>query len=49
VLEELSIRAGIALNQKKIIQDMTSNGDDEDFHREYHALSAQVVRARFYV
>ena len=43
VLEELSVRADIALSQKKVIQEITSNPDDEDFQRDYHALSAQVV------
>jgi chromosome transmission fidelity protein 4 len=43
-LEELSVRATIALNQKKVIQDLTAEGEeDEEFEREYHALSAQVV------
>jgi hypothetical protein len=43
VLEELSIRAGIALSQKRVIHEITSEADDEDFQRNYHALSAQVV------
>lgn len=42
VLEELSIRADIALSQKKVFQDI-ADGDNEVFDREYHALSAQVV------
>lgn len=42
VLEELSIRADIALSQKKVLQGIT-DGDNEVFDREYHALSAQVV------
>jgi chromosome transmission fidelity protein 4 len=41
-LEELSIRAGISLSQKKIVQELTTEGEDDDFEREYHALSAQV-------
>lgn len=43
-LEELSIRASIALNQKRVFHDLVTNGaEDEDFENEYHALSAQVV------
>jgi hypothetical protein len=43
-LEELSVRAGIALVQKKVMHDIISEGDvDDDFDREYTALSAQVV------
>ena len=44
MLEELSVRADIALSQKKIVHDVTNNGqgEDEDFEREYVALSAQV-------
>lgn len=42
-LEELSIRAGIALSQKKAVQELTTEGEDEDFEQEYYALSAQVV------
>jgi hypothetical protein len=42
VLEELSIRADLALSQKKAIQEIT-DGVNEDFYRNYHALSAQVV------
>jgi chromosome transmission fidelity protein 4 len=42
VLEELSIRADLALSQKKVIQEIT-DGVNEDFYRNYHALSAQVV------
>jgi chromosome transmission fidelity protein 4 len=44
-LEELAVRAGIALGQKKVMHDIASEGQvDEDFEREYTALSAQVVR-----
>jgi chromosome transmission fidelity protein 4 len=44
-MEELSIRSNIALSQKKVMQQL-SNGalEDEEFDREYMALSAQVVR-----
>jgi hypothetical protein len=43
-LEELSVRAGIALVQKKVMHDIMSEGnDDDEFDREYTALSAQVV------
>ena len=44
VLEELSVRADIALGQKKVVHDVTNNGqdEDEDFEKEYVALSAQV-------
>ena len=48
VLEELVVRADIALNQKRVIHDVTFDGPvddvDEDFEKEYMALSAQVVR-----
>lgn len=42
-LEELSVRATIALHQKKAVQ-LVTNGDEEDeqFEREYLGLSAQV-------
>lgn len=43
-LEELSVRASIALGQKKVQELLTNDGaEDEDFEREYTALSAQVV------
>jgi hypothetical protein len=43
-LEELSVRAGIALVQKKVMHDIISEGEiDDEFDREYTALSAQVV------
>jgi hypothetical protein len=42
-LEELSVRADIALGQKKAIHDITTGGEiDEEFEREYNSLSAQV-------
>jgi hypothetical protein len=38
------VRAGIALVQKKVMHDIMSEGDgDDEFDREYTALSAQVV------
>ena len=43
-MEELSVRADLALSQKKVLHDI-ANGedeDDEDFEKEYSALSAQV-------
>lgn len=44
-LEELSVRADIALSQKKVIHDISTEGqEDEEFENEYLALSAQVVR-----
>ena len=46
-MEELSIRADIALGQKKVIREITG-GNNEEFHRNYHALSAQVVRIHGY-
>jgi len=43
-LEELSVRADIALSQKKLIHEITAEGDDDDeFEEEFHSLSAQVV------
>jgi hypothetical protein len=42
-MEELSIRANIALSQKRVIQEIKMGGDDDDFQQNYHALSAQVV------
>ena len=39
------MRAGIALNQKKAVQILSADGEeDEEFESEYLALSAQVVR-----
>jgi chromosome transmission fidelity protein 4 len=45
-LEELAVRAAIALGQKKAIHEISREGDedDEDFEKEYRSLSAQVVR-----
>lgn len=43
-LEELAVRAGVALNQKRVLHDLTCSGDDEGFENEYLSLSAQVVR-----
>jgi chromosome transmission fidelity protein 4 len=43
-LEELSVRAGVALNQKRVLHDLTFGGDDQGFESEYLSLSAQVVR-----
>jgi hypothetical protein len=38
------VRAGISLIQKKVMHDIISEGDvDDEFDREYTALSAQVV------
>jgi chromosome transmission fidelity protein 4 len=42
-LEEISLRAAIALSQKKVVQVLTVGEGDEEFDREYQALSAQVV------
>jgi hypothetical protein len=44
-MEELSVRADIALSQKKAIHDIVvgAEEEDEDFEKEYMALSAQVV------
>ena len=48
VLGEVSLRAGIALNQKRIVHDITFDGSadevDEDFEKEFATLAAQVVR-----
>ena len=42
-LEELSVRADVALRQKKAMQLVeVGDGDDEEFNREYRTLSAQV-------
>lgn len=42
-IEELSVRAGVALNQKRLIHDIiVGDEEDEDFEREYLTLSAQV-------
>jgi chromosome transmission fidelity protein 4 len=42
-LEELSVRASVALLQKKAMQEVVMEGEmDEEFENEYHALSAQV-------
>lgn len=44
-MEELAVRADIALSQKKVIHDIEVAGaGDEAFDNEYYALSAQVVR-----
>jgi chromosome transmission fidelity protein 4 len=44
VMEQLSIRSNIALSQKKVMQQLSSGSvDDEEFEREFMALSAQVV------
>lgn len=43
-LEELSVRAGVALNQKRVLHDLTIPGKDQVFENEYLSLSAQVVR-----
>jgi hypothetical protein len=46
-LEELSVRAEVSLGQKRVFHDIALDGqedDDEDFEKEYTALSAQVVR-----
>jgi hypothetical protein len=51
-MEELSVRADIALSQKKAVHDITAGAEeeDEDFEKEYMALSAQVVsKVRFAV
>ena len=38
------MRADIALNQKKTLHDVTLEGEeDQDFEKEYLAVSAQVV------
>jgi hypothetical protein len=38
------VRAGIALIQKRVMHDIITEGDvDDEFDREYTALSAQVV------
>jgi len=43
-LEELSVRADLALNQKRVLHDLATNGpEDEEFENEFHVLSAQVV------
>lgn len=49
VLEEVSVRAGLALAQKKFMQDVFPNGEDgvedaEALEEEYAGLCAQVVR-----
>jgi Minichromosome loss protein, Mcl1, middle region len=42
-LEELSVRASVALSQKRVIQDICMEGEvDEKFEEEYNTLSAQV-------
>ena len=43
VLEELSIRAGLALAQKKFMQTAAPTHEEEGLEDEYHALCAQVV------
>jgi hypothetical protein len=43
VLEELSVRSNLALNQKKLLNE-AEGGDTAHFEQEYLALSAQVVR-----
>jgi hypothetical protein len=48
-LEELSVRAGIALNQKKVFHDIVYGVEDQEFENEYHALSAQVVSRLIHV
>ena len=43
-LEELSIRASIALGQKKVMHDILCDGQEaEEFENEFAALSAKVV------
>jgi chromosome transmission fidelity protein 4 len=44
-LEELSIRASVALHQRKVVEQALNPGqeeEEEEFAKEYHALSAQV-------
>ena len=47
-LEELSVRAGIALNQKRVVNDLllVNASEKEDFEDEYQAMCAQVVSAQ---
>jgi len=47
-LEELSVRANLALTQKKIVYDMGLGNGEDDFEREYLTLSAQVVSTTNY-
>ena len=43
VLEELSVRASVALQQKKLMHGLAMDGDvDEEFERDHERLSAQV-------
>ena len=43
-LEELSIRAGIALSQMEVVQELTNDGKEDDgFEKEFNDLSVGVV------
>ena len=46
VLEELSVRSNLALQQKKFVNDMGME-DSEDFEQEYLTLCAQLVSQIF--
>jgi hypothetical protein len=44
-LEELTVRANVALNQKKVLQDLAADNDvsEDAFEKEIATMSAQVV------